>query len=442
MNFPDPPLISPGPPGAQVSGLRGRRCYGREVLIGVSCEPRRTAARRFRRQGVALVAVAVLLAGCAAPDDTGTGSGGSAVTPSTPVTSVTPSTPVTSVTKIASAGVLGNQRRPDESCAPEPAALDAPLPRPLRHAAGETATVPDPQRIVVLAGDELDALCALGLQSRIVAAALPDGSETQPSYLGTVIHNVPPAGTRSTPDLAAVAGSKPDLILGSQSLTSTAYPELARIAPTVFTGPPGADWRENLLLVGAATGRAEAARRLVAGFDEQARAAALEALTVAALEGRAARAPTIAFLADFGTREAQFLRDKPDAGADLELLDFLVVCLADLGAIEHLPAIQEWFSAGLVDESYADPADIEADIRRSPAECRAAMRDAGRGLIDDIAHEAALWPAFHHQPPLELPPIPLGAIREPIKREAAKVGRNDPCPCGSGRKYKKCHGAA
>jgi uncharacterized protein YecA (UPF0149 family) len=21
------------------------------------------------------------------------------------------------------------------------------------------------------------------------------------------------------------------------------------------------------------------------------------------------------------------------------------------------------------------------------------------------------------------------------------VGRNDPCPCGSGRKYKKCHGA-
>jgi preprotein translocase subunit SecA len=23
-----------------------------------------------------------------------------------------------------------------------------------------------------------------------------------------------------------------------------------------------------------------------------------------------------------------------------------------------------------------------------------------------------------------------------------KVGRNDPCPCGSGRKYKKCHGAA
>jgi len=28
-----------------------------------------------------------------------------------------------------------------------------------------------------------------------------------------------------------------------------------------------------------------------------------------------------------------------------------------------------------------------------------------------------------------------------VKREADKVGRNDPCPCGSGKKYKKCHGA-
>ena len=28
-----------------------------------------------------------------------------------------------------------------------------------------------------------------------------------------------------------------------------------------------------------------------------------------------------------------------------------------------------------------------------------------------------------------------------IRRDVPKVGRNDPCPCGSGRKYKKCHGA-
>jgi len=29
-----------------------------------------------------------------------------------------------------------------------------------------------------------------------------------------------------------------------------------------------------------------------------------------------------------------------------------------------------------------------------------------------------------------------------VKREEPKVGRNEPCPCGSGKKYKKCHGAA
>ncbi len=29
----------------------------------------------------------------------------------------------------------------------------------------------------------------------------------------------------------------------------------------------------------------------------------------------------------------------------------------------------------------------------------------------------------------------------PQRRAVPKVGRNDPCPCGSGKKYKKCHGA-
>jgi len=30
-------------------------------------------------------------------------------------------------------------------------------------------------------------------------------------------------------------------------------------------------------------------------------------------------------------------------------------------------------------------------------------------------------------------------IKEPIRRDA-KIGRNDPCPCGSGKKFKQCHG--
>jgi iron complex transport system substrate-binding protein len=178
---------------------------------------------------------------------------------------------ITSTTKIASAGVLGNQRRPDESCAPDPAALDSgPPDREVRHAAGTTTVRADPQRIVVLSGDQLDALCALGLQSRIVAAALPDGSTGQPSYLGTVVHALPGVGSRTELDLAAIKAAAPDLILGSQALTPDAYPQLTAIAPTVFTGPPGAKWEDNLRTVGAATGRLDAANNLVDGFEQAA----------------------------------------------------------------------------------------------------------------------------------------------------------------------------
>jgi uncharacterized protein YecA (UPF0149 family) len=38
-------------------------------------------------------------------------------------------------------------------------------------------------------------------------------------------------------------------------------------------------------------------------------------------------------------------------------------------------------------------------------------------------------------PPKEAP-APVTA------RPESKVGRNDPCPCGSGKKFKKCHAAA
>ncbi|MGE0764675.1 MAG: SEC-C metal-binding domain-containing protein, partial [Bdellovibrionales bacterium] len=31
--------------------------------------------------------------------------------------------------------------------------------------------------------------------------------------------------------------------------------------------------------------------------------------------------------------------------------------------------------------------------------------------------------------------------QQTIQRETPKIGRNDPCHCGSGKKFKKCHGA-
>ncbi|MGB9222866.1 iron-siderophore ABC transporter substrate-binding protein [Mycobacterium sp.] len=187
---------------------------------------------------------------------------------------------VTPTTQIAGAGVLGNDRKADASCARDAAKPDwgadpGPSTRPAHNAAGvnpDVVQVPaEPQRIVVLSGDQLDALCALGLQSRVVAAALPDGSSSQPAYLGNAVHGLPSAGTRSSPDLNAIAATHPDLILGSQGLTPKLYPQLAAIAPTVFTAAPGVAWEDNLRGVGAATSRGDAVDALISGFAQRAK---------------------------------------------------------------------------------------------------------------------------------------------------------------------------
>jgi len=64
----------------------------------------------------------------------------------------------------------------------------------------------------------------------------------------------------------------------------------------------------------------------------------------------------------------------------------------------------------------------------------------------DSDHEEAqrVQRALPPQPPKQQLTF-SGAPKEaaaPVKRAQAKVGRNDPCPCGSGKKYKKCHGTA
>jgi len=41
-------------------------------------------------------------------------------------------------------------------------------------------------------------------------------------------------------------------------------------------------------------------------------------------------------------------------------------------------------------------------------------------------HSKVVWPGFSNAP---------------SPRHIAKIGRNDPCPCGSGAKYKNCHQA-
>jgi preprotein translocase subunit SecA len=43
-------------------------------------------------------------------------------------------------------------------------------------------------------------------------------------------------------------------------------------------------------------------------------------------------------------------------------------------------------------------------------------------------------------PPRTPEAAPAETAAQPFTREQPKVGRNEPCPCGSGKKYKHCHG--
>ena len=77
------------------------------------------------------------------------------------------------------------------------------------------------------------------------------------------------------------------------------------------------------------------------------------------------------------------------------------------------------------------------------APARPALRDRASVTLNDPGAGAS---AFAGAPAAGRRPQPArtggddAAVRT-VRRDSPKVGRNDPCPCGSGRKYKKCHGA-
>jgi preprotein translocase subunit SecA len=74
---------------------------------------------------------------------------------------------------------------------------------------------------------------------------------------------------------------------------------------------------------------------------------------------------------------------------------------------------------------------------REPELALAGARTAPRNLSFNNPSEAPS--AFERAEPDEAKGG--GDSVQTVRREGKKVGRNDPCPCGSGRKYKKCHGA-
>ena len=73
-------------------------------------------------------------------------------------------------------------------------------------------------------------------------------------------------------------------------------------------------------------------------------------------------------------------------------------------------------------------------------------RDLGVECVhDDPARECASRRGLGRRTAAAAAPAPAEEeIKLPavtVRRETPKVGRNDPCPCGSGKKFKNCHGA-
>jgi preprotein translocase subunit SecA len=106
---------------------------------------------------------------------------------------------------------------------------------------------------------------------------------------------------------------------------------------------------------------------------------------------------------------------------------------------QNAPAVP--FSMSDDDEEEEEETDVELEMRRiqeqkaaeevQRASAQAAVQDLTRGI--QRQHEKELK---------DLQFLGTNGSSAPAQPAAApRVGRNDPCPCGSGKKYKKCHGA-
>jgi hypothetical protein len=102
---------------------------------------------------------------------------------------------------------------------------------------------------------------------------------------------------------------------------------------------------------------------------------------------------------------------------------FVVCALLDLAAVEAIDAIRDAFARGAIESSIpGDLEDVEIALglrtKRATPRPHYGLQAAGLGALASLPEDDR----FGHD---VLP-----------RRQA--VGRNDPCPCGSGKKYKKC----
>ncbi len=157
------------------------------------------------------------------------------------------------------------------------------------------------------------------------------------------------------------------------------------------------------------------------------------------------------------------------ANRDGSMVTILVGELSDLGPREALDDIRRAFRLALVDPMFIRMEHIEDNVAQREAWLREALERCRPTGIDDTVEELRTWHCFReeHDPRDDEAPISdsltdLVDYEEEYDEDAAAsdwanddpwrssdtirntsppVRRNDPCPCGSGKKYKKCCGA-
>jgi preprotein translocase subunit SecA len=129
----------------------------------------------------------------------------------------------------------------------------------------------------------------------------------------------------------------------------------------------------------------------------------------------------------------------------------LVSSACDLHPDELFPRIVRAFEQGLVDEVMVTMEDVHDAARDSREEALAkTRRSRHHTLVTDTVREMESWACFQEpsaeleddweEPALNWTGSASDEDLQPIRRTQPKVGRNAPCPCGSGKKFKKCCG--
>jgi hypothetical protein len=119
--------------------------------------------------------------------------------------------------------------------------------------------------------------------------------------------------------------------------------------------------------------------------------------------------------------------------------------IAVLGLVELKPLVEEAFARGLISGSWLQRKDFEEDLQRAIRHETPLRASGNFTLFGDVIEELSRWSCFEPETP-EIAAYDeklrryLNEQREPTPaiKPFKGVGRNDPCPCGSGKKFKKC----